>query len=54
MLKFSTENTENPEQDADEDIEKFELFLEEKGLEPLAKPERAIIKTYLWYKLFGS
>jgi hypothetical protein len=36
----------------DTDIAEFEVFFREKGLgAALMKPEVAIIKTYLWWKL---
>ncbi len=35
------------------DIEAFDDYFQKLGNEPLSKSERAIIKTYLHYKLLG-
>jgi hypothetical protein len=43
------------EQEVDQDLEQFEQYVEARGLgPPLSKPERAIIKTYLYWKLWGA
>ena len=39
----------------DEDINAFELWFKERGLgDNLLLPERAVIKTYLWWKTHGG
>jgi hypothetical protein len=39
------------EQVVDEDIICFEEYFKKLGNDPLSKPEKAIIKTYLWFKV---
>lgn len=43
------------EPEVDQDLEQFEQYVEARGLgPPLSKPERAIIKTYLYWKMWGA
>lgn len=52
MIQVRSEEPEvNIEKQVDEDIASFNDFFRELGNDPLAKSERAIIKTYLAWKL---
>jgi hypothetical protein len=52
MIKVEREDEKTPvEQDVDEDIRQFNEWFQTLGNDPLSRPERAIIKTYLAYKL---
>lgn len=54
-VQVSATSSKEAEPIVDDDIRAFEAwFREEKGQEPLAGSEKAIIKTYLWWKLFGG
>lgn len=54
-LKFETDAPpKEHEKLADEEIKKFDdWFQKQTGNEPLVRSERAILKTYLYYKLRG-
>lgn len=45
---------EDLEKAVDADIDAFEKFFVSLGNDPLARPERAAIKTYLYYKTHGA
>ncbi len=38
------------EREVDEDIKEFDEWFQRLGNAPLSRPERAIIKTYIWHK----
>ena len=39
------------EEAVDVDIKGFDVYFQSLGNDPLNGPEKAIVKTYLWYKL---
>jgi hypothetical protein len=54
MIKVTCESTDRlaVEQEVDQDIAGFDKWVQGSGLgDPLSRPERAIIKTWLAYKL---
>ena len=54
MIKVTCESTDRKmiEPEVDQDIEQFDKWMQGSGLgDPLSRPERAIIKTWLAYKL---
>lgn len=52
MSRSKIQYEEKPtEAEIDEEVAAFERGLVEKGLETLAKPERAILKTFLIWKM---
>jgi hypothetical protein len=46
----SQHSGETLEQVVDQEIEIFEAWFRELGNEPIVRSERAILKTYLWWK----
>jgi hypothetical protein len=53
MIRVDAEGTTGKELEkvVDEDLLKFGKWFESKGNEPLTRPEFAIIKTWIWFKL---
>ncbi len=55
MIEVKTDvQVEEQEKTVDEEIAAFDAWFQSKGNDPLVKSERAILKTYFWYKLRGE
>jgi hypothetical protein len=55
MLKVIVEEEELPlEVVVETDIRAFEEYFKSLGNDPLVGPEKAILKTYLWWKTKGA
>lgn len=50
-VETQVESTKDIERLVDEEIAEFDQFFRELGNDPIVRSERAIIKTYLAYKL---
>jgi hypothetical protein len=50
----STCNDESLEADVDQDIAAFDAWFQARGNEPVVKFEKAILKTFLFFKLKGA
>jgi hypothetical protein len=55
MIEVTTTTpVEEQEKTVDEEIAAFDAWFQSRGNQPLVKSERAILKTYFWYKLRGE
>lgn len=53
MIEIKATNTrdEDFEKAVDKDLEEFDQWAQKKLGQPIVRSERAILKTYLWYKM---
>jgi len=55
VVKCDSKVPKDSEREVDQDLEQFEKYMEIRGLGPkLSRPERAIIKTYLYWKMWEA
>lgn len=53
-VRVEVRGSEELEKLVEEDLRMFEAWFRAKGNDPLVRSERAILKTYLWFKVKGE
>ena len=55
QVSCGTADRKQSEQEVDSDLERFDRFLQNRKLgDPMTRYERSIVKTYLWWKMWGA